>query len=75
MRLRTVRPEAEVIDLDNGMAMMHGRGNTLRPVCFGPGTGRVVDRYIRVGGGHRWHTWTPSCPQRGHPPLTASGGR
>ena len=66
MRLRTVRPEAEVIDLDNGMAMMHGRGNTLRPVCFGPGTGRVVDRYIRVRGGHRWHTWTP--------PRSLSGG-
>jgi site-specific recombinase XerD len=42
------------IDLDNGMAMVRGKGNKLRPVYFGARTVRAVDRYLRARSLHRW---------------------
>jgi site-specific recombinase XerD len=44
----------EGMDLDNGMALVRGKGNKLRPVYFGARTARAVDRYLRARAGHRW---------------------
>jgi site-specific recombinase XerD len=44
----------EGVDLDNGMALVRGKGNKLRPVYFGSRTARAVDRYLRTRSSHRW---------------------
>ena len=57
---------AEGIDLDNGMAMVRGKGNKLRPVYFSARTARAVDRYIRDRRSHRWaHLDALMLTQRG----------
>ena len=57
---------AEGIDLDNGMALVRGKGNKLRPVYFGARTARAVDRYMRMRSGHRWaHLDALMLTQRG----------
>ena len=44
----------EGVDLDNGMTLVRGKGNKLRPVYFGARTARAVDRYLRMRSSHRW---------------------
>ena len=36
------------VDLDQGMALVRGKGNKVRPVYFGARTARAVDRYVRM---------------------------
>lgn len=45
----------EGVDLDQGMAVVRGKGNKVRPVYFSARTARAVDRYVRMRGSHRWH--------------------
>lgn len=64
----------EGLDLDNGMSLVRGKGNKLRPVYFGARTARAVDRYLRSRSGHRWaHLDTLMLTQRG--PLSPDGAR
>ncbi len=42
------------VDLDQGMALVRGKGNKVRPIYFGARTVRALDRYLRVRGRHRW---------------------
>ena len=64
----------EGIDLDQGMALVRGKGNKLRPVYFGARTTRAVDRYLRARGGHRWaHLDALFLTQRGA--LSPDGAR
>jgi site-specific recombinase XerD len=42
------------LDLDNGMALVKGKGNKIRPVYFSARTVRAVDRYMRMRAQHRW---------------------
>ena len=44
----------EGIDLDQGMAMVQGKGSKVRPVYFGARTTRAVDRYLRMRSQQRW---------------------
>ena len=42
------------LDLDNGMAMVLGKGRRLRPVYFAARTSRALDRWLRTRRTHRW---------------------
>jgi site-specific recombinase XerD len=42
------------LDLDNGMAMVLGKGRRLRPVYFAARTSRALDRWLRSRRTHRW---------------------
>ncbi|WP_418063962.1 tyrosine-type recombinase/integrase [Pimelobacter simplex] len=62
------------IDLDDGMALIKGKGAKVRPVYFGARTSRALDRYIRVRRTHRWtHLDALFLTQRGA--LSADGAR
>lgn len=62
------------LDLDQGMALVRGKGNKVRPVYFGARTARTVDRYLRQRGAHRWaHLDALFLTQRG--PMSADGVR
>jgi len=65
---------AEGVDLDQGMAIVRGKGNKVRPVYFGARTARAVDRYLRMRNQHRWaHLDALFLTQRGA--LSADGAR
>jgi site-specific recombinase XerD len=62
------------LDLDQGMAIVKGKGNKVRPVYFGARTARALDRYVRMRGHHRWaHLDALFLTQRGA--LSADGAR
>ena len=62
------------VDLDQGMALVRGKGNKVRPIYFGARTVRALDRYLRVRGRHRWaHLDALFLTQRG--PLSPDGAR
>lgn len=64
----------EDIDLDQGMAIVRGKGNKVRPVYFGARTTASVDRYLRLRSRHRWaHTDALILSQRG--PMSTDGVR
>lgn len=42
------------LDLDQGMALVLGKGSKVRPVYFGARTARSVDRYVQMRRQHRW---------------------
>jgi site-specific recombinase XerD len=42
------------IDLDQGMAVVRGKGRKVRPIYFGARTTRALDRYLRVRAKERW---------------------
>jgi hypothetical protein len=41
-------------DLDQGMAIVQGKGRKVRPIYFGARTTRALDRYIRARSRERW---------------------
>jgi site-specific recombinase XerD len=54
------------VDLDQGMALVRGKGNKVRPVYFGARTTRAVDRYVRARSSQRWsHLDALMLTQRG----------
>jgi site-specific recombinase XerD len=62
------------IDLDQGMALVRGKGSKVRPVYFGARTARAVDRYVRARSTQRWaHLDALFLTQRGA--LTPDGAR
>lgn len=44
----------EAVDLDNGYALVKGKGSKVRPVYFAPRTVAALDKYLRRRKGHRW---------------------
>lgn len=64
----------EDIDLDQGMSIVRGKGNKVRPVYFGARTTASLDRYLRARSRHRWaHLDQFFLSQRG--PMTPDGVR
>jgi site-specific recombinase XerD len=62
------------LDLDQGMAIVKGKGSKVRPVYFSARTTRALDRYIRMRTHHRWaHLDALFLTQRGA--LSADGAR
>jgi len=62
------------LDLDQGMAIVEGKGSKVRPVYFGARTARALDRYVRMRSQHRWaHLDALFLTQRGA--LSADGAR
>lgn len=62
------------VDLDQGMALVTGKGEKVRPVYFGARTVAALDRYARARRQHRWtHESVFFLSQRG--PLTPDGVR
>lgn len=62
------------MDLDQGMAIVKGKGSKVRPVYFGARTTRAVDRYLRARSGQRWsHLDALFITQRGA--LSPDGAR
>jgi site-specific recombinase XerD len=62
------------LDLDQGMAIVKGKGSKVRPVYFGARTARALDRYVRARSQHRWaHLDALFLTQRGA--LSADGAR
>jgi len=62
------------LDLDQGMAIVRGKGSKVRPVYFGARTARALDRYVRMRSHHRWaHLDALFLTQRGA--LSADGAR
>jgi site-specific recombinase XerD len=62
------------VDLDQGMAIVTGKGSKVRPVYFGARTARALDRYLRIRSAHRWaHLDALFLTQRGA--LSADGAR
>jgi integrase len=62
------------VDLDQGMAIVKGKGNNVRPIYFGARTARALDRYVRMRAQHRWaHLDALFLTQRGA--LSADGAR
>lgn len=62
------------VDLDQGMALVRGKGNKVRPVYFGARTARAVDRYVRARSAQRWaHLDALFLTQRGA--LSPDGAR
>src|SRR5262249_39846282 len=43
----------ETIDLDLGLAIVHGKGNRIRGCAFGRKTARELDRYLRARAQHK----------------------
>lgn len=61
-------------DLDQGMALVRGKGNKIRPIYFGARTARAIDRYLRARSGQRWaHLDALFLTQRGA--MTPDGVR
>lgn len=61
-------------DLDQGMAVVRGKGNKIRPIYFGARTTRALDRYLRARSRERWaHLDALFITQRG--PLSPDGAR
>ncbi len=62
------------LDLDQGMAIVRGKGSKVRPVYFSARTARAVDRYLRQRNTQRWaHLGALFLTQRGA--LTPDGAR
>lgn len=62
------------LDLDQGMAVVKGKGSKVRPIYFGARTARALDRYVRMRSRHRWaHLDTLFLTQRGA--LSPDGAR
>lgn len=62
------------MDLDQGMAIVKGKGSKVRPIYFGARTTRAIDRYLRVRARERWaHLDALFITQRG--PLSPDGAR
>jgi site-specific recombinase XerD len=62
------------LDLDQGMALVKGKGSKVRPVYFGARTARALDRYVRMRSHHRWaHLDALFLTQRGA--LSPDGAR
>lgn len=62
------------LDLDQGMAMVRGKGNKIRPIYFGARTAKALDRYVRIRRQHRWtHLDALFLTQRG--PMSPDGAR
>ena len=62
------------VDLDQGMAVVKGKGRKVRPIYFGARTTRAIDRYLRVRARERWaHLDALFITQRG--PLSPDGAR
>jgi site-specific recombinase XerC len=62
------------VDLDQGMALVRGKGNKVRPIYFGARTARSLDRYLRLRKMHRWaHLEALFLSQRGA--LSPDGAR
>jgi site-specific recombinase XerD len=62
------------LDLDQGMALVKGKGSKLRPIYFGARTVRALDRYVRARSHHRWaHLDALFLTQRGA--LSPDGAR
>lgn len=62
------------LDLDQGMAIVLGKGNKVRPIYFGARTVRALDRYVRKRAHHRWaHLDALFLTQRGA--LSSDGAR
>lgn len=67
-------PKAGGLDLDQGMALVRGKGNKVRPIYFGARTARALDRYIRIRDKERWaHLDALFISQRGA--MTPDGVR
>lgn len=62
------------VDLDQGMALVRGKGSKVRPVYLSARTVRAVDRYLRMRRTHRWnHLDALFLTQRGA--LSTDGAR
>jgi site-specific recombinase XerD len=62
------------VDLDQGMALVKGKGPKVRPVYLGARTVRAVDRYLRARALQRWsHLDALFITQRGA--LSSDGAR
>lgn len=62
------------LDLDQGTAIVRGKGNKVRAIYFSARTVRALDRYLRARGQHRWaHLDALFLTQRG--PLSPDGAR
>jgi site-specific recombinase XerD len=62
------------LDLDQGMAIVKGKGSRVRPVYFSARTTRALDRYVRMRTQHRWaHLDALFLTQRGA--LSTDGAR
>jgi len=62
------------LDLDQGMALVKGKGSKVRPIYFGARTARALDRYVRMRSRHRWaHLDALFLTQRGA--LSPDGAR
>jgi site-specific recombinase XerD len=62
------------VDLDQGMALVRGKGNKVRPIYFGARTARALDRYLRGRRARRWcHLEALFLTQRGA--LSPDGAR
>jgi integrase len=62
------------LDLDQGMAIVKGKGNKVRPIYFSARTARPLDRYVRMRTQHRWaHLDALFLTQRGA--LSPDGAR
>lgn len=62
------------VDLDQGMALVKGKGSKTRPVYMGARTVQALDRYLRLRAAQRWaHLDALFLTQRGA--LTPDGAR
>jgi site-specific recombinase XerD len=62
------------LDLDQGMAIVKGKGSKVRPVYYSARTARALDRYLRMRSRHRWaHLDALFLTQRGA--LSPDGAR
>jgi site-specific recombinase XerD len=62
------------LDLNQGMALVKGKGDKVRPIYFSARTTRALDRYIRMRARHRWaHLAALFLTQRGA--LSPDGAR
>ncbi len=62
------------VDLDQGMALVRGKGSKVRPVYFGARTTRAVDRYLRNAAPSGGRTSTP-CSSPSAAPCRPDGVR
>jgi site-specific recombinase XerD len=66
--------KVDQLDLDQGMAIVKGKGSRVRPVYFSARTVRALDRYVRMRTHHRWaHLDALFLTQRGA--LSTDGAR
>lgn len=64
----------EGVDLDNGMALVTGKGSKIRPVYLSTRTVAALDRYIRVRAQHR-HAGHAALFLTSRGPLSVDGAR